>query len=563
MLRSLQVRNYVLIDSLEIEFPAGLVIITGQTGAGKSILLGAISLLMGAKADASVIGDSGDTCVVEGEFECPGDALLKDIFEEADLDWNGGSILIRRVVSRTGRSRSFVGDEPVSKDVLQDISARLIDIHSQHENLILNDASFRLGVLDAFAGNGALREDCAAAWKALAAAKKALSEATSKLERLRGEQDFNSAALQQLQDAALKEGELEELEAEQKALANAEEIRESLMQASQLYDGDAEGQLPVASALKDAQRLVYKAGNYLPKVSELGDRLESVRTELKDIFSDLESFVSDTDPSGGRLEAVEERISLLYGLISKHHVRTIDELIAIRDSLAGEAGDLSFLEDEVLRLEKEVKELGLKLSQVSDKLHESRQKSAAEFASRITESLHSLSLEQAVFGVELQSVPQGPAGCDGVEFTFSATGSNPQDVKKVSSGGEMSRIMLSIKDMMARFTAMPTLIFDEIDSGISGSVADNVGSMICRMGEDMQVLTITHLPQVAAKGEAHLLVSKEIASDGKAVTTIRKIEGSERVMELARMLSGASVTKEAMANAESLLQSSQARKRHA
>lgn len=561
MLRSLQVRNYVLIDSLEIEFPAGLVIITGQTGAGKSILLGAVSLLMGAKADASVVGVSGDNCVVEGEFDCSEDESLKSLFEEADLEWNGGLIVVRRVVSRSGRSRSFVGDEPVTRDTLSAIALRLIDIHSQHENLILADEGFRLGVLDVYAGNGELLKSTAAAWKELSATQKTLKDVEETLARLYQEQDFNSSALRQLQEASLKEGELEMLEQQQKMLAGAEEIRENLMQVSALYDGD-ESARGVSSALKESVRLVGKLSRYIPEASELGERLESARAELNDVFSSLSSLGADIDNPEGQLEAVEQRMSKLYDLMSRHNVRSVEELIAIREKLSGEAGDMSSLEDEKISLSKKVEELSAKVGDLSDKLHRSREMAASSFAAKITESLHGLSLERAAFGAELRTAPQGASGYDRVDFTFSAAGgSNLLDVKKVSSGGEMSRIMLAIKDLMARFTAMPTMIFDEIDTGISGSVADNVGSMICRMGEDMQVLTITHLPQVAAKGKAHLLVSKDIAPDGKAITKIRKIEGEERVMEIARMLSGATVTKEAMANAKSLLQSSQSNTR--
>ena len=564
MLRSLQVKNYVLIDSLETEFPSGLVIITGETGAGKSILLGAISLLLGAKADSSAVGDSGENCIVEGEFDCHDDHGLEEIFREEDLDWNDGAITVRRVVGRTGRSRSFIGDEPVSREALSRISSRLVDIHSQHENLILSDAAFRLQVLDSFCGVESLRNECSAAWKALAAARKSLAGVNDRIEKLRREQDFNSTALRQLQDAALRAGEMEELEREQKRLSGAEEIKEALGQASSLYDGAEEGgSLPVSSSLKEISRAVSRLGRYIPETGDLVERIESVRTELQDIFSELYSYAPDGEDTQSQLEAVEQRMSRIYDLMTRHGVRTEEELMEIRDHLSCEAGGLSSLEDEKISLEKEVTRLEEQYSTLSGRLHDSRVEGAPRFAGKISDSLHSLSLEQAAFGVEIAGAAPGAYGADTVEFLFDAAGRRMVDVRKGASGGEMSRIMLAIKDLMARFTAMPTLIFDEIDTGISGSVADKVGSMICRMGEDMQVFAITHLPQVAAKGDAHFLVSKEMDAKGNAVTGIRKIEGKERVMEISRMLSGSTVTPEATANAESLLRSSQTHKRHA
>ena len=555
MLKSLKVKNFILIDSLEITFPAGLVIITGETGAGKSILLGAISLLTGGKADASSVGPLSDICVVEGEFDCSGDAALESVFAGLDLPWDGGNIIIRRVVSTTGRSRCFICDEPVSKDALSAIASRLVDIHSQHQTLKLSDPTFRLSVLDAYAGASQLKGECERLWKQLQADRRSLAETEEKLARLAMERDFNELMFKQLDDARLREGELEELEQEQKILANAEEIKLSLIKAGQLLEGE---DVSMSASLKEVSKTLSRIAPFVQAADSLSERIDSIKAELDDIHSEISSLEESTDVSQERLEAVEARMSLLYSLLSKHSVRTEAELIAKRDALSSALFDSDELQQRRDSLARGIDALQKELDKVSAALHSKRADAAVPFAAAITKSLQDLSLKGAKFDVKLESIPQGASGSDAVLFTFSATGSNLQDVSKCSSGGELSRIMLSVKDLMARYTAMPTLIFDEIDTGISGSVADAMGSMICRMGEDMQVFAITHLPQVAAKGSAHLLVTKEIAQ-GRAVSYIKQLDREDRIKEIARMLSGSVITPQAMANAESLL-NSQARK---
>lgn len=559
MLKALRVKNFVLIDSLEIEFPAGLVIITGETGAGKSILLGAVALLTGGKADASSVGPASDTCVVEGEFDCRADAALEATFADLDLPWNGGDITIRRVVSTSGRSRCFICDEPVSKDDLAAISSRIIDIHSQHQTLKLSDPAFRLSVLDAFAGTTALREDCAGIWKKLGQERKTLADLNEKIGRLSMEKDFNELMFKQLDDARLRDGELAELETEQKLLANAEEIKLSLVKAESLMEGDGQEVPSIGASLKEVSKTLSKISSFVPLAGELAERVESSKAELDDILSEISSLEESTDVSQERLEAVESRMSQLYSLLSKHSVHTEKELIEKRDSLSETLYNSEELEQTKATVERIIKDLEEKHRATSVKLHKERSDAAGKFAETITQSLHSLSLEGASFGVELETVAPCASGTDSVNFMFSATGDKPVEVSKGASGGEMSRIMLSVKDLMARYTAMPTMIFDEIDTGISGSVADAMGSMICRMGEDMQIFAITHLPQVAAKGNSHLLVTKEI-TDGRAVSKIKQLGTEDRVQEIARMLSGSRITPEAMANAESLLQNNPGRK---
>ena len=546
MLRSLHVRNYVLIDSLEIDFPEGLVIITGQTGAGKSILLGALGLVLGGKADASFVGTHGDTCVVEAEFSVGPDAALRALMAENDLE-EGDSLLIRRTLNRTGRSRSFVNDEPVSLPVLQALSERLIDIHSQHQTLRLGDSAFRLSMLDHYAGNDARLTACKQAWNALQGLRKDLADVTERLRKLADERDWNESRFERLDAARLRDGELEELEAEQKQLAHAEELKELLNNCEDILS-PADDRIPLTASLKEAGKQVARAARFIPALEPLVQRMESARLELEDIADEVESANARIDVSPERLEQVEDRMSLLYDLMRKHGVQTLGELIAERDRLSEALYDSTALEDKRMELEKSVAQANKAYEAAANALHDARAKASEGFASAILASLSFLELDHAVFKVELGEASEGPAGRDAVRFLFSSTGKAPQDLSKVASGGELSRIMLSLKAMMARYTAMPALIFDEIDAGVSGSAADKMGQMICRMGEDMQVFAITHLPQVAAKGNAHYLVTKE-----NDVTAIRALDRDGRVRELARLLSGAVITDAAVANAEALL----------
>ena len=555
MLKGLQVRNYVLIDSLEIDFPEGLIIITGQTGAGKSILLGALSLLMGSKADSSVVSEGADNCVVEAEFSTA-DMTVKAVLDENDVEWEDGQLLVRRVVNRSGRSRAFVNDCPVSVSVLQEIASRLVDIHSQHQTMLLSDKSFQLEILDFFAGNAALRDECAGLWRELGTKKTELRQLEERLARMAGEKDYNEAQFRQLEAAALRPGELEELEEEQKQLANAEEIKVGLSTVEEIFTAaSSAGEISsIDSSLKEAGRLLGRVGKFLPSVQPLAERLDSCRLELDDILSDVSSVNSRTDLSQTRLEEVEARMSLIYGLMKKHSCSDEGELIAFRDSLSETLFDSTQLEERREVLRKEVEETERLVNDVAGRLHSSRQEASGEFAASIEASIRGLELPYAVFEVELSETSLSATGKDSVTFRFSSTGRNAVEVAKCASGGEKSRIMLSLKAMMARYANMPTMIFDEIDTGVSGSVADRMGSMICEMGGHMQVFAITHLPQVAAKGKAHYLVSKEIDPvSSTAVSTISRLSDDQRVMEVARMLSGSVLTDAAIANAKSLL----------
>lgn len=550
MLRSLNIKNYILINSLEIEFPAGLIIITGQTGAGKSILLGALSLLAGAKADASMISPGAETCVVEAEYSSDSEAL-KELFEQEDLDFCDGNITIRRVVSSNGRSRCFVNDCPVQVSILQRIAASLIDIHSQHASLALAKSEFQMSALDLFAGSSSLLLECRSAWRDVQRLQAELNTLREKLVRARADSEYNEAQFQQLDAAKLQEGELESLEEEHKSLSNAEQIKENVEWALEYLCSREDG-LGVVSALKDSAKRLAQIQAVFPSVGELTERLESIRIEAEDVQSELERITDRIDMSPQRLETVEQRMSLLYGLLKKHSCSSIEDLIALRESFGDLLSDNSALEERIADCEKELQASQQQYDRISGELTQKRKAAAPKLSEEITRDLHFLELERSRLEIVVEPCEAGANGKDKISFLFAANGQKSAELSKVASGGELSRIMLCIKAMMARFTNMPTMIFDEIDTGVSGSTADKMGEMVCNMGRDMQVFSITHLPQVAAKGDAHYLVSKSV-SGNETISKLTRIEGSDRVQEIARLLSGSTITPEALANAEVLL----------
>ena len=544
MLYSLSVSNYILIGSLETRFPEGLIIISGETGAGKSILLGALSLVLGAKADASMVGPHGDNCVVEAEFAL--DDEIRSILEQADLPAEGDRLILRRTVAKSGRSRSFANDEPVSVSVLQDLASRLVDIHSQHQTLRLSDERFRMEALDLWAGAETERKNCNRAWIALLESRRELASLQERLERAREEQEYNHARWERLDRAHLQEGEIEALETEQKQLSHAEEIKENLCNAEGILS--PENGESLSQSLRESARQLEKISAFIPGMDALAERLTSARLEVEDIAAEVAAVNERTEASPERLQEVEDRLSLLYELMQRHGVGTVEELIEQRDRLESLVSDATQLVSEVERAKKAVEEKSRLYSESGERLHRLREKGAPGFAAAILKEVHALDLDHALFQVRLEDSAPGADGHDAVRFLFSSTGHSLSDVAKAASGGELSRIMLGLKAVMARFKRMPTLVFDEIDTGVSGGTADKMGSLVCAMGADMQVFAITHLPQVAAKGNAHYLVSK--SGD---VTSVRSLDEAGRVQELARMLSGSTITSAAIANAQALL----------
>ena len=536
MLSRLSISNYALISSLDITFPDGLVIITGETGAGKSILLGALSLVLGKRADSSVFCDNTRNCVVEAEF----------------YDKSGEEYILRRVITPAGRSRSFLNDEPVSLADLAAISNRIIDIHGQHQHLLLTDPDYRLGVIDHFAGTAPLLDE----YKKIYDEYTAVEDEAASLEKSIAEEErdaeYRQFQLHKLQEAALVSGEMEALEQEQKALAHAEDIRTGLDAAYACLNPH---DISVSQLLKDAATRLSKFAAWDDRLESLAARLESSRIEISDIEREIEDISSSVTVSPQRLDEVEERMSLIYSLERKHGCADVDELIALRDSLATALGGTEQMLDRLSALRQRQQELGTQREALARRLSEQRRAASGSLSEALQEAVRSLEMPHAVFRAEISGKGRLTAtGGDNLDFMFSANGEQSlRDISKVASGGELSRVMLALKGLLARYTSMPTMIFDEIDTGVSGRIADKMGNMIGRMGQNMQIMAITHLPQIASKKGAHYLVYKEFGPDGKASTGIRRIEGEERVMEVARMLSGSELTPAAVENARELL----------
>ena len=535
MLRRLTIQNYALIDSLDIELPGGLIIITGETGAGKSIMLGALSLLLGGKGDVSALKDSSKNCVVEGEFELDGEELI-----------------LRRVISPAGRTRNFINDEPANLGELVSIASRIIDIHAQHQHLLLTDAAYQMQVVDYFAGTRTLLEKYRGVFSQLQKSEAALEELDANIARIEGEREYRQFQFDKLYQASLKEGELDELEQEQKQLANAEQIRDGIYGAVSLMQPMGSS---IVQNLKEAVHILQKSSNFVPELQELCNRLESCRIECRDIEDELETLAGGITVSPQRLEQVEERLSLLYSLMRKHSVASVEELLQVRDSLEQELlGAERSIEDRNALVER-IKELEAERNSLAEELSRAREAKIKGLGKTLQDSIRDLQMPYAVFEVALEDAGKYTMqGKDAVQFLFSANGNgklNP--VQKAASGGELSRIMLCLKALMANFTGMPTMIFDEIDTGVSGSIADKMGELIGKMGERMQIIAITHLPQIASKRGTHLLVQKEFDRQNNAATRIRRIEGDERVKEVARMLSGSELTNAALENARELL----------
>ena len=536
MLSRLSISNYALISSLDITFPDGLVIITGETGAGKSILLGALSLVLGKRADSSVFCDNTRNCVVEAEFH----------------DKSGEEYILRRVITPAGRSRSFLNDEPVSLADLAAISNRIIDIHGQHQHLLLTDPDYRLGVIDHFAGTAPLLDE----YKKIYDEYTAVEDEAASLEKSIAEEErdaeYRQFQLHKLQEAALVSGEMEALEQEQKALAHAEDIRTGLDAAYACLNPH---DISVSQLLKDAATRLSKFAAWDDRLESLAARLESSRIEISDIEREIEDISSSVTVSPQRLDEVEERMSLIYSLERKYGCADVDELIALRDSLATVLGGTEQMRDRLSALRQRQQELGTQREALARRLSEQRRAASGSLSEALQEAVRSLEMPHAVFRAEISGKGRLTAtGGDNLDFMFSANGEQSlRDISKVASGGELSRVMLALKGLLARYTSMPTMIFDEIDTGVSGRIADKMGNMIGRMGQNMQIMAITHLPQIASKKGAHYLVYKEFGPDGKASTGIRRIEGEERVMEVARMLSGSELTPAAVENARELL----------
>ncbi len=554
MLKRLYISNFALIDSVEIEFPNGLIIISGETGAGKSILLGGLSLLLGGKSDSSSLLDKERNCIVEGTFSIENQpTLLKEICTVLECDnLPGNELLVRRVISPNGRSRSFINDIPVQLAVLSQITLKLIDIHAQHATLRLNDKDYQMSVLDYYCGAEKELEAYREANGLLSKKYAELKEVKERAAANERNMDYISYRLEKLQEAALKEGELERLEEEQKQLSTAEEYKNDLCASIGMLSANADRSF--VQNLKDISHLLNRHTDAHPKLAELSERFESIRIELKDLESDLQDEAERVVISPMRLQDVEERLNTLYSLMKKHGVNSIEELIEERDRLQNEIEISNNATQKIEEIETEVGALRKKREMCAEKLSAKRKSAVNKLGDVLQERIRRLEMQDAIFTVSLCPADDyDHNGKDKIEFLFSANkGIAPAPVQKAASGGELSRLMLCIKWLMAKYTGMPTMIFDEIDTGVSGRIADKMGALIDEMGRNMQIFSITHLPQIASKGNTHILVYKE-TDGGQTKSKLKILTSQERVMEIARMLSGEVLSEAAIENAKYLL----------
>lgn len=551
MLKSLAISNYALIEKLEVSFPDGLIIITGETGAGKSILLGAISLLLGAKANKEILKDPNQNCVVEALFTIEKSIETESLFIE-NLMESTTELLIRRVISTTGRARSFVNDQPVNTKFLKDISEKLIDIHAQHEHLLIGKSNFRLQVLDSYAKNREIKESYKYAYNNHKELEKKKRDLEKKLLEEEEDFDYNSFRYKQIEDAALVLGELEEIEEEYKILSNAQEIKSTLYKIMQLINPT---EISIVQTLQEIETLFAKISDSIHVTKEMAQRVESCRIELKELERETSQLVESVNFDPSKTTLLEERLSVIYNLLNKYKVNSVEELILIKEKFASKLNLTEEFHEKLKETEKELLISSNNLIEKAKLLTESREKASDNFSKEMTQKIRELEMPFAQFNTQIKEQEQYDInGKESIEFFFSANKEiAPREISKVASGGELSRIMLCLKAIMARDIQMPSLIFDEIDSGVSGSIADKMGLLIGELSNNLQLFAITHLPQIASKGDCHLLVYKEEGETGAAASKIKRIDGQERVMEIARMLSGSELTPAAIANAKEFL----------
>lgn len=545
MLRRLTVENYALIERLDLELDSHLNIITGETGAGKSILLGALGLLLGNKNEGGTNGNGDSNCVIEGTFDVEGYGL-EPLFEQNDLDYEP-QMLLRRVISPSGKSRSFVNDIPVQLSVLRELGVRLIDIHSQHRNMILSDESFRIGAVDTLAD----AVDKVAAYRKvyaqMRAAEREVECMVAEAATLRRDEEWLRYQVEEFEAAAFKAGELAEAEAELAVLENADQIGEALTTVRNILDADEVG---VLEQLAVAERTVQQVSRNYPAAEELAARLRSVVAELKDVgeavADDSERIESDPE----RLQRLTDRVNLIYSMCQKHRVQTLDELLAVGERLGEQLARITHSDENIERQRAQVAALRHKAEQLAEQIHSRRKQAAKSISMSIVQSLARLGMAEARFDVEVERLTElQPTGGDSIRFMFTANSRMaPQPVEKIASGGEISRVMLSLKALLAEKSKLPTIIFDEIDTGVSGRIADAMGEIINSLGENMQVVAITHLPQVASKGQTHFVVYKE-----QSRTNIARLGEEERITEIAKMLSGSELSSAAITQARLLL----------
>jgi DNA repair protein RecN (Recombination protein N) len=548
MLVRLTVQNYALIRELDMEPGAGLTIITGETGAGKSILLGALSLILGNRADTAALLNKVEKCVIEGVFDLAGKEM-EIYFRENDLDYDDRTIL-RREINPAGKSRAFVNDTPVTLNILKDIGDRLVDIHSQHNNLLLSDSSFQLGVIDSLAGNSDLLFNYREVYEEHRQLKREYEQLKERADTNKADLEYYQFQYTQLEEARLREGEMEELEADRQELSHAEEILTALSAVTSIV---SEGEFPAMNLLRDALNTLKRVSGYINGGEELAARFESASIEIDDVATEMVRMAGKIEADPVRLQMVNERIDLIYTLLHKHRVATVDELIVRREELSAQIAAIETGDERLAQLELLLEKVGGHLVEVATLLTDSRHDVVSRLEDRVAGLLRSLGIPNAKFVVRINKAPSyTPSGADRGEFLFSANRQvKPESLSQVASGGELSRVMLSLKYLLSQSRNLPSIIFDEIDSGVSGEVAGMVGTMLSEMGESMQVINITHLPQIAALGSKHYFVYKNDTSDSTN-THIKLLSDDERLYEVARLLSGSEITSAAVENAKML-----------
>ena len=550
MLQSLAIHNYALISRLEIDFPSGFSVITGETGAGKSIILGALSLILGQRADAKSIKQGADKCLIEGVFDIS-PYQLEPFFKEKDLEYDSQSCILRREIWSSGKSRAFINDSPVGLNDLKELGAFLIDIHSQHQNLLLADNHFQLEVLDVLAQNKDLKNEYQSAYKKYVSINKQLNALKEKISQQQAEEDYIRFQFKQLDEARLQAGEQTVLESELETLSHIEEIKSGLYRIGQLLSADETG---ILSALKESLNIAQSLQKVYPASEEISKRLGSAYLDIKDLAPEIEVRQENLEFKPERMQEVNERLDLIYSLQHKHHLDSVEDLIVLRDQLDSQIREIDHSEEELENLEKELSEVNIQVLKIAATLSKSRKEAAQQLEKQLVEKVSILGMPSMRFSAVLSPKPPDTTGSDEVTYLFSANKNGElKPVAQTASGGEISRLMLGIKALIAGAMALPSIIFDEIDAGVSGEIADKMGNIMHRMGTMMQVIAITHLPQIAAKGDSQYMVYKDENKES-AETQIRLLSNTERIQEIAQMLSGAKLTEAAIENAKELLQ---------
>lgn len=551
MLRQLYIRNFTLIDELDITFKPGFSVITGETGAGKSIILGAIGQILGNRADARMVKAGCDKCVIEAHFDLS-NYDMESFFDDNDIDYEPEDCIIRRELKANGKSRAFINDTPVALTTARELGQQLVDIHSQHQNLLLQKEDFQLNVVDIIAHNSQLLNDYRTLFDGYAKAKAALREKEEECEKDRANEDFLRFQADELVTAKLIDGEQEELEQELETLSHAEDIKGALFDADNLLSGDDRS---ITQSCKTMLSRLSDIGDVYPAIRQVTERIDSAYIELKDIARDISNLAESIDFDPARLTMANERLDTIYTLQKKHHVESVAELIAIRDSLTARLNDITNSEDMLEDMRRQVEDMHRKATEAAARLTESRQEAARHVTEQLLAQMTSLGMPNARFEIKFEAKELAVDGADRISYMFSANKNVPlEPIAQVASGGEVARVMLSLKAMISGAVKLPTIIFDEIDTGVSGRVAEMMAQIMRQMGRaDRQVISITHLPQIAALGTTHYKVEKT-DTDDTTISRMRMLGHDERITEIAQMLSGSNISDAAIENAKSLLE---------